>query len=1657
MRAKNCHILNIGFIFFILFVGHCCLGETSSKVSSNLLPNGSFELDITGRDYQISGIVSSHYLDMMSQSEAVHGRRSLFLTSKTLLTTRMVHSQPGDHVFSFYAKIEGHGKGHISAKLNANPFICGRPLPSFTQAFKVSSNKWVKYTLSADLPMSKDNWYWLELDISPPSNGKIFLDGLILGRSEQSEDINSQEAIEFNLTMDGDFTKVYKENSPLPPIKVNAYNPSDKNGVQKIQLMIKDFWQRTLFDQTIKVEIPSKQKITREISVSLSKKGPFRAELYLADERLLQDELIFSIVPEIAQPVLATQYGNPSSELRYMYKTLGFKYAGQHTPTKWSYIQPDDVNHWDWKNVDKYYEGLAQNFDETTQVMLWSVPKWAYIKKDKKRPFPPSLPASQQFDLDDYLHYVEMFARRYPKWIYLQPWNEPWHWKPAEFVEFLRHCRERFDQVNPKIKILGPTSYPLQSGWMDGFLQAGGLKYCDILAIHAYPGGGGYIPETLAVLKQWAQYDGNLCRPIWNTETALHPYHIMTWYTGLMPSNTGTWADGVMAPAANASEEAAERWTKMYITQSAMGVSRFFSHVSPQHMSPLPRLANLSHAEPDGGRSPVAIGWAVAGHRIGSAEPLGCIEVSPHLRVMLFRQGNLLKAAIWTREFEALQYRDPIAANLFYSYKEAVSKHRGMFRNIVDRPEYLYELSVGDKQINIYDMFDNPISAEKTEGNNLTFTVSCRPTYLEVQGMSQEQFCETLRRGQLIGMRSFETQVSLGRSASGEVGIIADVTSCTSELLELQAKCSVLSDKLQLTQSKETLILQPLRRRQITFPLTKMPLIMEGLTGFKVDLTNGKSVTTISIPELWMITASYQDKVQVDGDLVEWENIPYLTINNEKQAVRGGINWQGSQDASCKLQAAWDKNNLYFAMQVMDDQLVEKRGYTGDCIELFFDADVLGDLGNSTPDSDDRQYFVNAPMENEWPNGTLSAAGTVTGGMVRAKKIIGGYQTEVRIPWDNFRNSGFIPRNNEVIGFVPTVCDRDSEGSTKLVWTAKDNVYQDTSKFGRMILIGGPQPSKVNAEKASKGVLSSWRFNRNSILLDKGVTGFDGKVIDAVYHEFAREGACLKFNGTSALVEFSDSNWQCERKKFEICFMMENSEPVNELLWREPISPGWRYRGIVDKTGKLRFELCGPDGKSHAMVVSRTIVRQPGVWFTAAYEWDVDKKTLTLFINDKKEDETTFNVEMMTHDLTVGGSKDENLFFAGYIQWVTVSTPIRESFRAKYSFENVRKEIIEDEGTEQIDGQMVGPLTHVAEGHDGSCLFFNGVDNLVLFPAGFSGAQDRITLWICPASNPEDSILERFSRRFKGNYLDFHGYRAYKDRNKQPDWGVMENVTTFKSRMSRRQFIFAADSKDSGFRMQAWLEPDRRTLAVCYAAGKMTDKTLRYSQLESKSQIWTKGIWNKIELVLDQAQQQMSLFVNSKLEAQTPLYTAVSRVPYMFSLGGSQRNGLPFYGKIDEFEVSSSVDPQHWIFPEGNFKYPARTFGSKLKLAYPFEPIGLKTSDDKANVIKFGSSWFQEITVNQPDSGILTQVFLPLYKKTFSVGFNMRSKKEGDVNFLISPSPDPKLVFVKKKIHLNELLKEFSYENVVKGDGGVYLIFLFDKPGTYQIGDLWIY
>jgi hypothetical protein len=167
----------------------------------------------------------------------------------------------------------------------------------------------------------------------------------------------------------------------------------------------------------------------------------------------------------------------------------------------------------------------------------------------------------------------------------------------------------------------------------------------------------------------------------------------------------------------------------------------------------------------------------------------------------------------------------------------------------------------------------------------------------------------------------------------------------------------------------------------------------------------------------------------IDGNLDEWKTSEYQC----GYLVFGSSNWSGPSDLGCTFHVSWDDQNLYFAVNVMDQTYAQRASgqnlYLGDSIEIQIDSNLNGDFYVNGLDNDDYQLGLSPGFINT--NGVKEAViyfpSTIKGSRpqvsIASVKVADGYRLEAAIPWGVW---GLAPSVGSKYGFALSVSDNDA-------------------------------------------------------------------------------------------------------------------------------------------------------------------------------------------------------------------------------------------------------------------------------------------------------------------------------------------------------------------------------------------------------------------------------------------------------------------------------------------------------------------------------------------------------------------------------------------------------------------------------------------------------
>ena len=205
-------------------------------------------------------------------------------------------------------------------------------------------------------------------------------------------------------------------------------------------------------------------------------------------------------------------------------------------------------------------------------------------------------------------------------------------------------------------------------------------------------------------------------------------------------------------------------------------------------------------------------------------------------------------------------------------------------------------------------------------------------------------------------------------------------------------------------------------------------------------------------------------KINIDGDLAEWEGLDNQIMIQDQHPNQGGKHRMLS-DNKVTIYSLWDPEYLYLAFYVLDQDLravqTEK-----DHRQLYMDdmVEFLIDPNNDRTDQwlgDDIVYHINAAGAKKDDRGTAEGISNadwdgiaiyaihLMGSLNDTTDLDNGYSVEIAIPWSEL---DITPGDNTAIGFNAANGDCDGKGSQLFDWVGAWP-FRSPHRFGSLVLV----------------------------------------------------------------------------------------------------------------------------------------------------------------------------------------------------------------------------------------------------------------------------------------------------------------------------------------------------------------------------------------------------------------------------------------------------------------------------------------------------------------------------------------------------------------------------------------------------------------------------
>lgn len=175
-------------------------------------------------------------------------------------------------------------------------------------------------------------------------------------------------------------------------------------------------------------------------------------------------------------------------------------------------------------------------------LVALNAPRWAWDDEAAAAPFANNPPADEH--LADWRAFVAALARRYPRALAVEIWNEPnvtafWGGgspavapDPGRYGRLLGAAHAAVRSVSPRLPVIGGALAANQAGSGAGdvpmaefaaaMFDAGAAAHMDAISVHPYPGAGG-AAQSAALVDQLleARDDASARVPVWVTEVGV--------------------------------------------------------------------------------------------------------------------------------------------------------------------------------------------------------------------------------------------------------------------------------------------------------------------------------------------------------------------------------------------------------------------------------------------------------------------------------------------------------------------------------------------------------------------------------------------------------------------------------------------------------------------------------------------------------------------------------------------------------------------------------------------------------------------------------------------------------------------------------------------------------------------------------------------------------------------------------------------------------------------------------------------------------------------------------------------------------------------------------------------------------------------------------
>ncbi len=1069
-----------------------CVFFATQGFGANIIDNDSFEAGTRGwlvsseRYYSDSGVFVP---PKVSTEGAFHGKRCLRVTKSVAETATLV-SKPiplasgKEYALSFYARSDISAKA-LSGAMHAAGMTTGAS-GLFGNFSFICANEWkrcaVAFTVPADpSKCGYEGRYCIRIELFAPSdaNGSVWFDAFQIEEGAGPAAYSPSKSVYIGFEPIGGKKIPLYHTGEAVPVRCFAFS-GEGGGSPSMEFTLENFYYGT-------------KEVLREERIGMSDDGTLETLVELkplprgsyklwgemrnpSGEIIGRGEFLFGVITEDPSREFKGDsfFGIhvPSAHVVDWRKFWGtppryeLMFNGQLTPdeqikiahdvgAKWlrafdafsmAFVHPEpDAWHFDATEklldiTDKYgmkvmpvmEDSLGNDQWERWGVAFRAIPLWA--RSEKRSLGGSSDGYNQQLPRLDMLEaHVEKtvahFKDRIGVW---EVWNEPAvKMRGDEYLPILKAARCGAKKADPRCVVVGLCGTGDLGGDPFGWVKAG-LAYMDnpyllmdAISIHSYASVSKSEENPICQLFAMtaARTPDKRPLPVWNTEvgTATIPA-----YSDIPPERVA-----YNRFVTYTSARQADFMVGKEVMQMALGLGRhfyFIMGIGDSHLGPGGGMFDMF--EQDGAPRPSLIAYDAMTEILEGAAFKAMIDLSADDFCAAFEKDDKVIVCCW---------------------------------NAGERQES-YKIAMPPSGIDILDIMGNPLKVPAMEdGFELTF--GNRPIYVT---MRKSRFSELSKAFDKLEFPK-DYSVDFIRFMNGDgrrpcLGV--QVTNKYNKTLDFSVAISEVDKGWTFEPEKTSKPIPPRRSELFVFPAAAMGTGES--VNVKLTVSNGDGVKACSKSNLRLLQATGNiGNVKLDGKVGDW---PDATVAHADTAAQlkvktDGAPWEGPQDLSATIRAAWDSEKLYLVMHVKDDKIAATNGsdlYNGDCVEIFFDMDIASNKEFCR--ADNYQFLFRPACGGK----EMAVRGNRGGGskcdtsaiVSKSSTTDSGYECMIAIPWNTLQNANgepFKPAVGKVLGFDFAIDDNDGkfkQRKSQLVWSSESDAYANPRNYGVIILQG---------------------------------------------------------------------------------------------------------------------------------------------------------------------------------------------------------------------------------------------------------------------------------------------------------------------------------------------------------------------------------------------------------------------------------------------------------------------------------------------------------------------------------------------------------------------------------------------------------------------------